>query len=246
MNYTSATNNQTLMLQAREALKNKWGLAMGSFFVFILLSNLSSNFFSWKWIGEDGGNYKVSMDIIWILICSPITLGYATIMLQISRKQSSKFEQLFHGFKRFGVALGTFILSFIFIILWTLLLIIPGIIAFLRYSQIWYILSEDEYINPMDAIRKSTEMMVGNKWKLFCLYCRFMGWFILCILTLGLGFIVLGPYISVSGAKFYDDLKSSILTENIETAPESQESISENPIGIPKSENKENVEGEES
>ena len=113
MNYKSTTNNQTLMFQARKALKEKWGLAMGCFFIFILLSNLSNNFFFWGWIGEDGGNYKVSMDIIWMLICGPITLGYTTVMLQISRNQTPKFEQLFHGFKRFGVALGTFLLSFI-------------------------------------------------------------------------------------------------------------------------------------
>ena len=246
MNYTSTTNNQTLMFQAREALKDSWGLAMGCFFVYILLSNLSSSHFSWKWIGEDGGNYKVSMNIILLLIYGPLTLGYTTVMLQISRKQTSKFEQLFHGFKRFGVALGTFIISFIFIILWMLLLIIPGVIAFLRYSQIWYILSEDKNISPMDTIRKSTEMMIGNKWKLFCLYCRFFGWFILCLLTLGLGFIVLGPYMSVSGAKFYDDLKNDVTIENIETAPENQELINENPAETPESENVKKVEGEES
>ena len=228
MNYRSTTNNQTLMFQARKALKEKWGLAMGCFFIFILLSNLSNNFFSWRWIREDGGNYKVSMDIIWMLICGPITLGYTTVMLQISRNQTPKFEQLFHGFKRFGVALGTFLLSFIFIILWMLLLVIPGIIAILRYSQIWFILSEDENIGPLDAINKSKEMMLGNKLKLFYLYCRFFGWFILCLLTLGLGFIVLGPYMSVSGAKFYDDLKNDVSIKNIETTLESQESISEN------------------
>ena len=56
-------------------------------------------------------------------------------------------------------------------------------------------------------------MMVGNKWKLFCLYFRFFGWFVLCILTLGLGFIVLGPYMSVSFAKFHDDLISDNMIE---------------------------------
>ena len=109
-----------------------------------------------------------------------------------------------------------------------LLLVIPGIIAILRYSQIWFILSEDENIGPFDAINKSKEMMLGNKLKLFYLYCRFFGWFILCLLTLGLGFIVLGPYMSVSGAKFYDDLKNDVSIKNIETTLESQESISEN------------------
>ena len=110
-------------------------------------------------------------------------------------------------------------------ILWLLLLIIPGIIAALRYSQTWYILSEDKNIGALEAINKSKEMMVGNKWKLFCLYFRFFGWFILCILTLGLGFIVLGPYMSVSFAKFHDDLMSDNLIEKTDSDEKPQETI---------------------
>jgi uncharacterized membrane protein len=87
-----------------------------------------------------------------------------------------------------------------------LLLIIPGIMAGLSYSQTFYILSEDPSIGAMDAIRKSKEMMYGNRWKLFCLGLRFIGWLLLCILTLGIGFIWLAPYMAVSMAKFYDDL----------------------------------------
>ena len=127
-----------------------------------------------------------------------------------------------------------------------LLLIIPGIIACLRYSQTWYILLEDENIGPLDAIRKSKEMMVDNKWKLFCLYCRFIGWLILCIITLGLATLYVMPYMGVSCAKFYDDLKNGVSIENLETAPENQESINENPAETPESENVEKVEGEES
>ena len=69
------------------------------------------------------------------------------------------------------------------------------------------ILSEDENISAMDAIRKSKEMMIGNKWKLFFLYFRFIGWIILCVITLGLAGLYVGPYMSVSCAKFYEDIK---------------------------------------
>ena len=135
---------------------------------------------------------------------------------------------MFGGFKRFGISFAAYLLRFIFIILWTLLLIIPGIIACLRYSQTFYILSEDENIGPLEAISKSKEMMVGNKWKLFCLYCRFIGWFILCIVTLGFAGLYVGPYISQSCANFYNDLINDNLTEKIDPDSENQEMVSDN------------------
>ena len=119
----------------------------------------------------------------------------------------------------------------IFIILWTLLLIIPGIIAFLRYSQTYYILSEDENIGPLDAISKSKEMMTGNNWKLFCFYCRFIGWFILCIITLGFAGLYVGPYLSVSRAKFYEDLITDNTGEQEDTDFEKEEETENDKIG---------------
>ena len=96
----------------------------------------------------------------------------------------------------------------VFILLWMLLLIIPGIIAALAYSQTFYILAEDESIGAMDALKKSKEMMNGYKWKYFCLSLRFLGWVLLCILTLGIGFLWLAPYVEVSYAHFYEELKN--------------------------------------
>ena len=70
-------------------------------------------------------------------------------------------------------------------------------------------------------------MMVGNKWKLFCLYCRFIGWFILCIVTLGFAGLYVGPYISQSCANFYNDLINDNLTEKIDPDSENQEMVSD-------------------
>ena len=153
--------------------------------------------------------------IIGLLISGAISIGLAIFALSLSRDENAQIAQIFDGFPKFLVGLGTYILICIFIILWSLLLIIPGIIAGFRYSQVWFILSEDEGIGVMDAISKSKEMMVGNKWKLFCLYCRFIGWGILCVFTLGVGFIVLYPYVGVCVAKFYDDLKKENSDENM-------------------------------
>jgi uncharacterized membrane protein len=93
------------------------------------------------------------------------------------------------------------------ILLWLLLLIVPGIIAAISYSQTFFILAEDNTIRPSEAIEKSKKMMDGNKLKYFYLCLRFLGLGLLCILTLGIGFLWLAPYIQVTNAKFYDDIK---------------------------------------
>ena len=77
------------------------------------------------------------------------------------------------------------------------------------YSQTWFILSEDSSIDSYDAILKSKKMMDGYKWKLFKIQLRLFGLGILCLFTLGIGFLWLMPYQYVVYAKFYDELKSS-------------------------------------
>ena len=224
MKYISTTNNQALMTQALKSLTGKWGIAIGAWLVFFILTDFH---IGWEWTGNDGGNYKVALKIVGLIIAGPLSLGYTTLILLISRNKKPDFAILFSGFKRFVVSFGANLLMSIFIILWLLLLIIPGIIAYLRYSQTFYILSEDENIGPLEAISKSKEMMVGNKWKLFCLYCRFIGWFILCIVTLGFAGLYVGPYISQSCANFYNDLINDNLTEQIGPDSENQEMVSD-------------------
>ncbi len=190
----SATENRILMDQARNSLRGKWGLAIGTLVVFILIQ------IAIEFIPVVGW-------IISILITGPISIGLAIFALSLSRQQNAKLIQIFDGFQKFGVGLGAYILQVIFVILWMLLLIIPGIIAVHAYFMTYYIIAENDTIGPLEAISKSKEMMRGNKWKLFCLGFRFLGWALLCILTFGIGFLWLFPYMIVSCTQFYDDLK---------------------------------------
>lgn len=195
------TENVVLMQMARESLKGKWGLAIGTFVVYMLIAVV----------------LQINVGPIASLIISgPFALGLAIFSLSISRNQDAKLEQIFQGFNNFGTALGAYLLMVLFILLWTLLLIIPGIIAAISYSMTFYILADDNSIKAMEAIDKSKKMMDGYKWKYFCLGLRFLGWALLCILTLGIGFLWLMPYMQVSMAQFYDDVKAnSMITENI-------------------------------
>ena len=202
MSAISATKNRILMVQAREALGGKWGLAVGTHVVYSLIMIAASLIPAAGWI-------------ISLLITGAMALGLAIFSLSLSRNQDARLSQIFEGFQKFGVALGAYVLMGIFVLLWSLLLIIPGIIAGLAYSQTYFIIAENESIGPLEAISKSKAMMRGNKWKFFCLSFRFIGWTLLCLLTLGIGFLWLSPYIMISLAKFYDDIagQESVVAE---------------------------------
>jgi uncharacterized membrane protein len=190
------TENVVLMKQAREALKGKWGLAIGVVLVYMVFA-IGCSFVS------------IAGPIASLLLTGPLVLGLAIFVLSLSRNQNPRFEQMFEGFNRFGTALGTYLLVALFVILWCLLLIVPGIIAALSYSMTFFILADDNSVRAMEAIDRSKKMMFGYKAKLFRLSLRFLGWALLCILTLGIGLLWLIPYMQVTMAKFYDDVKAN-------------------------------------
>lgn len=194
MGRISVTENRVLMAQARECLRGKWGLAIGSFVVFVVVAGFAQIV---PFVGE----------IVTLLISGPLTLGWAIFALSLARNEDTRLEMVFDGFRLFGPSLAVYLLAAVCIILWSLLLIVPGIIAALAYSQVYYIMADSKTIGPLEAIRRSKEMMRGNKWKFFCLGLRFVGWAFLCVLTFGIGFLWLYPYVAVATAKFYDDLR---------------------------------------
>jgi uncharacterized membrane protein len=191
------SKNVVLMRIARESLQGKWGLAVGTFLVYTLISLA---------FRVPSGQYP-PIGLISLIISGPMSLGAAIFSLSLSRNQNARLEQIFDGFFRFSTSLGAYLLMLLFILLWAILLIIPGIIAALSYAMTFYILADDDSIGAMEAIDKSKEMMYGYKWKFFLLNLRFLGWSLLCLLTLGIGFLWLIPWMNVSIARFYDDIK---------------------------------------
>ncbi len=196
------TANKDLMKQARERLEGNWGLPIGVSLVYSIILCVF--------------NYTPSIlgippfsSLVILIIGGPLLLGLYRFYLAFSRGQDVSFNQLFEGFNYFSNALVAYLLMTIFVLLWLLLLIVPGIIMAIAYSQTFYILADDPTVKPMDALRKSQKMMYGYKWKYFCLGLRFIGWALLCVLTLGIGFIFLAPYVQLSFTKFYEDVKAN-------------------------------------
>ena len=189
------TANQDLMTLARQQLKGMWGLGVWvTIITFAISIGLSL-------IPHVGG-------IIDFIITGPFMIGIAMFYLRVARKQNvPRVSKIFEGFNYFGAGFVASLIMTIFIILWALLLIIPGIVAGLSYAMTYFILAENPQTRALDAIRKSKDMMKGSRWKLFCLGLRFIGWLILGILSLGIGFLWIMPYFWTSVANFYMDIK---------------------------------------
>jgi uncharacterized membrane protein len=200
------TENVTLLRAARESLKGKWGLAILTFLIYTLFTSATGS------VASSGSN--ITFSLLNIIIGGPFALGAAIFSLSISRGKEPMLEQIFQGFNRFSDAFVAYLLIVVYVLLWTLLLIVPGIIAALGYSMTFYIMTDDPLIKPQDALKKSKSMMNGHKLKLFYLFLRFLLLGLLCILTLGIGFLWLIPYIHVTMAKFYDDINGNELTLN--------------------------------
>ena len=188
------TENSILRQQALDTLRGNWGLAIGTFLLYFVITAIYQN------IPYVGG-------LASIILTGPFQLGLIKFTLAYSRKNEPRLEQIFEGFNDFSRALVAYLLMALYIFLWALLLIIPGIIAAYSYSMTFFILADDENISASDALKKSKEMMDGNKMKLFLLSLSFIGWALLSIFTLFIGLLWLMPYIQITMAKFYQDIK---------------------------------------
>lgn len=143
-----------------------------------------------------------------ILLVGPLAVGQATYFLKDARHQQPPFETAFDGFKNYGRNLGSILLMYVFIFLWSLLFVIPGIIKAISYAMTPYILADNPNIGAKDAIDESRRMMDGNKGKYFVMMLSFIGWMILSVLTFGILYVLyVGPYMTASIANFYNELK---------------------------------------
>lgn len=145
--------------------------------------------------------------IVLLVIGGAVSLGYAKFNLNLINRNGAKIEDLF---SQFGLFKKAFVMNFLrglFIFLWSLLLVVPGIIATFSYAMAPYILYENPEMTGREALAASKELMQGNKWRLFCLSFSFIGWAILCGLTLGIGGLFLHPYVEASWAAFYREIK---------------------------------------
>lgn len=146
---------------------------------------------------------------VYFVLGSVIEVGYARFNLQLNDRMEGKLESLFAYFSNWKTTAATRFLKALYTFLWTLLLIIPGIIANYSYAMTGFILAEHPEMTAGEAIEKSKEMMDGNRFRLFCLHLSFIGWSILCSFTFGIGNLWLRPYRQAATAAFYREISGT-------------------------------------
>ncbi|MCI5944091.1 MAG: DUF975 family protein [Eubacterium sp.] len=135
-----------------------------------------------------------------------VSLGLMQYNLDLIDGKEVTFGQIFSKSSLLGKALWLRLRTAIFTMLWSLLFIIPGIIKAYSYSMSGFIMAENPEMSAKEAMTVSIDMMKGNKWRLFCMEISFIGWGLLSVLTLGIGYLWLSPYMNAAYAAFYDDV----------------------------------------
>ena len=215
--------NSELRAQARERLEGQWGTFVLMTFLMLVIQTILQ---IPGYIGSllevlSPENVLASLSFsnisnILSLLALPLSWGLTVSLLRNHREESVDLENLFDGFRggRYTRVFCALFLVNLFTFLWALLLIIPGIMKAFSYALTPYIIMDEPELTARQAITRSCEIMQGRRWKLFCLYLSFIGWGILSILTFGIGFLWLVPYMNASVAAFYEDARAEYEAEN--------------------------------
>lgn len=225
---------------ARRALTGFWGVALGVTLLAALLGGVSSGFsFNFNInldessFGFDSNLYHFTrnyapevLHVLWqltplitffsmlslvqVIIGGSVQIGLCRFYLHRLDGRPAEVGDLFSAFDIFGRALWLRILMGLKIFAWTLLFIIPGIVAALRYAMAPYILAENPQLTASQAIELSKQMMDGKKGDLFVLNLSFIGWALLAGLTFGIGLLWLNPYMGMAETAFYRSVAPSV------------------------------------
>jgi len=224
--------------QARENFRTKYGPAVGAFaaFFFILgsvgiISNIinlttgvpsffSPRFMTYLMLTQALGMLSLLLSV---LIYPPVTVGHNAFSLAIYRGQTATVgETMFRtGFSNYGRHIGGMLWMELFLFLWSLLFVIPGIIKYYSYFMTPYILADCPNVPATEALKLSMRMTYGYKGDIFVMQLSFIGWWLLSALTFGiLGIVYVGPYYTASMAGMYDALKGRALADGVVSAEE--------------------------
>lgn len=214
---------------AREKLAGKWGISIGVAAVACLLGGLITG---GSFLPEITRKYEDASQLLYnanpqvllhvlgisigasliglviFLIRGTLELGYAHFLLKQHDGKEIAFRDLFSQFYRFGQGFTQHFLRSLYVFLWMLLLIVPGIIKAFSYAMTPFIMTDHPELSASEAITRSREMMDGHKLELFVLDLTFIGWAILCALTMNLGYLFLNPYKNAAYTAFYRQISA--------------------------------------
>lgn len=213
---------------ARENLAGNWSVSIGVGAVAVLLGGLltGASFLpeiSYRIEGQDissvtdllnvftAGEVSAfglgsALGLAQFVLGGVIQLGYASYLLKQHNRANFEFQDLFSQFERFGQGFAQKFLRGLYVFLWSLLFVIPGIVKSYAYAMTPFIMAENPEMTAGEAIAASQQLMDGHKGELFTLDLTFIGWSILAALTVNVGNLALNPYKNAARAAFYKDL----------------------------------------
>ena len=213
------STNKDLMADARMALSGNWGMGVLGYVLYVVLIMsfglfVASSVFFVGIVGAASGSDATAatgamnfvVQTVELLVSGAFIVGFMGFFLGIAREGEACLELLFVGFRRFWKSFAIYFFYSLLVFLWSLLFIIPGIIAAFRYAMVFFVIADDGDCGVFEALGRSKEMMAGNKWRFFCLYWRFFWWGLLCSIF-PIGVLWLVPYMQTTFAKFYEDVK---------------------------------------
>ena len=210
--------NSKLRENARVQLEGKWGKPILFGFLYIVITAIPSII---PLVGKNHPYMSSALQIIVsILITGSLMVGASMFSLRFKRGEEPRVGVLLEGFKHFGPTLGLYLWYSLWVLLWTLLFLIPGIIKSISYSMCFYVMADNPKIGIKNALNISKKITKGYKGKIFVLYLSFTGWVFLTIFSLGLGFLWLTPYMQISCANLYDELKNESIEQFVCTVEE--------------------------
>ena len=204
---------EMLKTAAKQQLRGKWIVSVLAVLCVTLIYGVISgaasvlNVFADPAYGSVGSVVVLSivvfiLEIIAVILLSGMMLGIMQMFLKIARGEAVAVKDIFCRMQYSLKAFGLVIVVGIFVCLWSILFIIPGIIAAYRYSQVFFIMAENPEIGIMEAIRRSKEMMTGHKMEFFVLQLSFIGWAILAAITV-IGTLWYEVYADTTYANYY-------------------------------------------
>lgn len=143
-----------------------------------------------------------------ILVSGLLGFGMISFFLKMSRDEEVTYKELFAKTDLMVPYIVITLVSSILIMLGCFLLVVPGIILSFAYSFIYLIFLDNPEMKPLDTLKKSREMLNGHKMEMLELILSFLGWYILGAFTLGILYIWVIPYMSLTVCYFYDELKA--------------------------------------
>ena len=145
--------------------------------------------------------------VLTMIITPVVTVTFYTYITKILRGEKVTYESELETHKKnWWNYTCTYFMTQLFVALWTLLFIIPGVVKALEYSQVMYIQSENPDMQWKECLEKSKKMMYGHKMELFSLELSFVGWFILSFFTMGIALIWVIPYYQITLLKYHQAL----------------------------------------